>query len=47
MVVTSDEESKTLLIGARASLAKEVKLLEWHRLVDGEYRAKNNKKGEE
>ena len=44
MVVTGDEESKTLLIGARASLAKEVKLLEWHRLVDGEYRAKNNKK---
>ena len=47
MVVTGDEESKTLLIGARASLAKEVKLLEWHRLVDGEYRVRNKKKGDE
>ena len=47
MVVTGDEESKTLLIGARASLAKEVKLLEWHRLVDGEYRARSKKKGDE
>ena len=43
MVVTGDEESKTLLIGARASLAREVNRLEWHRLVDGEYRAKNKK----
>ena len=40
MLVTGNEEGNTLLIGARASLVKEVKMLEWHRLVDGEYRVK-------
>ena len=38
--MTGNEEGNTLLIGARASLVKEVKMLEWHRLVDGEYRVK-------
>jgi hypothetical protein len=45
MLVTGKEEGHTLLIGARASLVKEVKMLEWHRLVDGEYRLKNKPKG--
>jgi hypothetical protein len=44
MLVTGNEGGNTLLIGARASLVKEVKMLEWHRLVDGEYRVKNNKR---
>jgi hypothetical protein len=40
LLVTGNEPGNTLLIGARASLVKEVKMLEWHRLVDGEYRVK-------
>jgi hypothetical protein len=44
MLVTGKEEGNTLLIGARASLVKEVKMLEWHRLVDGEYRMKRKNK---
>jgi hypothetical protein len=43
MIVAGDED-KSLLIGARSSLVKEVKLLEFHRIVDGEYKVGKNKK---
>jgi hypothetical protein len=38
MLVTGNEGGNTLLMGARASLVKEVKLLEFHRIMDGEYK---------
>jgi hypothetical protein len=42
-IIVAGDEDKSLLIGARASLVKEVKLLEFHRIVDGDYKVGTNK----